>query len=328
MTKFNHPRRRWLAAGVAAGLARPALSQAPVPSNLRIIVGFAAGGGADAVSRLLAEKMREYLPGGTQIVVENKLGGQGKIAVDTIRAAAADGSSLLVAPLVTPVLSQLVFRAPGYDPAKDLVPIGMIGHFQFALVVAASHPARTVAEFSAWLKLNKAKATYGTPSAGSLPHFFGLMLGKAVGAEIVHVPYKGGAPMLADLLGGQIACGIDTEQELIELHKAGKIRVLAMFSPKRSAQLPDVPTMLELGYREAVGSGWYSMWTTVKTPVATVAALNGALNKALVNADVKERFSKWALDAAPASPESLEQTRQADIAKWRPVIAASGFQAD
>jgi tripartite-type tricarboxylate transporter receptor subunit TctC len=145
---------------------------------------------------------------------------------------------------------------------------------------------------------------------------------------MTHVAYKGGAPMLNDLMGGQIACGIDTHIELIELHKAGKIRILASFAEKRTRQLPDVPTMLESGYKEAVGSGWYSLWAPAKTPTATVALLNRALNAALANSEAREKLDRTGTDIATSTPEGLEKFRLAEIEKWRPVIAASGFKAD
>jgi len=308
--------------------ALPRVAHAQVPAQSKIYVGFAAGGGADLIARLLADKMREGLPAGSQIIVENKIGAGGKIAVDALRASPADGGAMLLAPLVTPVLSQLTFKNPGYNPATDMTPIGMVGHFQFALAVPAQHPAKTMPEFVTWLKANKDKANFGSPSPGSLPHFFGIMLGRAIGVEMVHVAYKGGAPMLNDLMGGQIACGMDTHIELIELHKAGKIRILASFAEKRSPLIADVPTMAELGYKDATGSGWYSLWAPAKTPAATIAALNKALNLALANAEVKEKLGKTGTEPAQSTPEGLEKFRLAEIEKWRPVILASGFKAD
>ena len=302
-------------------------AHAQVPAQSKILVGFAAGGGADLIARMLAERMRDTLPG-TQFVVENRTGAGGKIAVDALRASPPDGSAILLAPLISPVLSQLVYRNPGFDPAKDMAPIGMVGHFQYALAVGASHPAKTMQEFVAWLKANPTKANFGSPSPGSLPHFFGIMLGKAIGVEMVHVAYRGGAPMLTDLIGGQIACGFDTHIELIELHKSGRIRMLASFADKRSALIPDVPTMTELGYKDAQASGWYSMWAPAKTPPATIAALNKALNAALVHPDIREKLLRTGTEPATSTPEALEQFRLAEIEKWRPVIAASGFKAD
>jgi tripartite-type tricarboxylate transporter receptor subunit TctC len=316
-----------LAAG-GAGLALPAalIAQPAMPNPVRVFVGFAAGGGADLTARLLGDKMKDTL--GTQFVVENRTGAAGKLALDAMRGGAADGSSLLLAPLVTPVLSQLIFKNPGYDPAKDMLPVGLVGIFDFCLAVAPNHPAKTVAEFVSWLKANPDKANFGSPSPGSLAHFFGVMMGRQIGVPMQHVAYRGGAPMLNDLMGGQIPSGIDTEAEMVQLHKAGRIRILGMFGKKRSDVLPDVPTMIESGFRDLHGNAWYSLWTKVGTPEAVVLRLNTALNSALRHPEVVQKFRAWGTDIAPGSPADLERLRLADIEKWRPVVVASGFSAD
>lgn len=298
------------------------------PATSRIVVGFAPGGGADQVARVLADRLAEKLGNGHRVIVENRPGGAGKIAVDALRNAPADGGTLLLAPLITPVLSQLVFSNPGYDPARDLAPVGLVGHFQFALAVPPNHPARDVPSFIAWLKANPAKANFGSPSAGSLPHFFGLLLGSAAGVDYAHVAYRGAAPMLTDLVGGQISSGIDTVQELLELQRAGKLRILGTFSSRRVPQLPDVPTLAEQGYPGAVGSGWYSLWTTVGTPADTIKNWNRALGTVLAEPAILQKFAEWALEPESGTPESLTRLRVADLEKWRPVIAASGFKGD
>ncbi|KAF1046979.1 Bug family tripartite tricarboxylate transporter substrate binding protein [Xylophilus sp.] len=319
-------RRGFLAGALAAAV--PGIVQAQSGTS-RILVGFAAGGGGDLVARLLAERLPRHLgAAGQNVLVDNRPGGAGKIAVDALRNAPPDGNTLLLAPLVTPVLSQLVFRNPGYDPARDFAPVGVVGHFQFGLAVPASHPARDVPSFIAWLKANPAKAYFGSPSPGSLPHFFGLLLGEAAGVDYTHVSYRGGAPMLNDLAAGQITSGIDTVQKLLELHRSGRIRVLGVFAPRRVPQLPDVPTLAEQGYPKATGSGWYSLWAVAGTPVARQREWNAALNATLREPAVQKKFDEWALEPAPGTPEQLEALRRSDIEKWRLVIAASGFKAD
>lgn len=337
LPSFPSSRRRVLgtAAAVAAALVGGAwplqtLAQAAsaVPESSRILIGFGAGGGIDLLARLLAERIGPLLGPGHHVIVENKPGGGGQIAASTLLNAPADGATYLLAPLITPVLSQIVYTKPGYDPAVDFVPVGLTAHFQFALAVPASHPAKTVPEFVAWLKANKDKANFGSPAAGSLPHFFGLLLGDAAGVDIVHVAYKGGGPMLADLAGGQISSAIQTTTELLPLHRQGKIRILGTFSEKRTRELPEIGTFAEAGYPKAVGSGWYSLWARKGTPPAAVAAFNRALNLALVDPKVKSKLDELALDPDPRTPEALEKLRVAEIAKWRPVIEASGFRAD
>jgi len=329
-------RRTWLRQAVAAlaavstvGWAPAALAQSSaVPETSRILVGFGAGGGIDLLARVLAERIAPQLGARHHFVVDNKPGAGGQIAAQALLSAPADGGTYLIAPLITPVLSQIVYKKPGYDPARDFTPVGLVAHFQFALAVPASHPARTVPEFVAWLQANPDKANFGSPAAGSLPHFFGLLLGGAAQVDIVHVAYKGGAPMLSDLAGGQISSAIQTTTELLPLYKQGKIRILGTFSEKRTRELPDVPTFVESGYPKAVGSGWYSLWARNGTPAAAVTAVNRALNKSLADPAVKARLDALALEPDPRTPHALEQLRVAEIVKWRPVIEASGFWAD
>lgn len=304
------------------------MAQSPVPEAARILVGFGAGGTIDVLARVLAERIAPQLGRNHHIIVENRAGGNGQIAAQALLNAPADGSSYLIAPLITPVLSQLVFRKPGYDPAVDFTPVGLVAHFQFALAVPVSHPARNLNDWVAWLKANPAKANFGSPAAGSLPHFFGLLLGKAAGVDIVHVPYKGGPALFSDLIGGQLSSAIETTSGLAPLHREGKVRILATFTDKRTRELPDVPSVTEAGFPQAKGSGWYSLWARKGTPSAAVETVNRALNQTLGDPAVKARLEEWSLEADPRTPLQLEQLRLADIAKWRPVIEASGFRAD
>lgn len=314
--------------GGALAAALPLVARAQGAGTTRVLVGFASGGGGDQVARLIAERLPAAFGDGRSVIVDNRPGGAGKIAVDALLSAPADGRTVLLAPLITPVLSQIVFSRPGYDPARDFAPIALVSHFQFALAVPASHPARTASEFVQWLKANPQKANFGCPSPGSLPHFFGLLLGEAAGVEMLHVAYKGGSPMLADLAGGQITAGIDTDTELLPLHRAGKIRILGSFAPRRVAALPDIPTFAELGYPKASGSAWYSLWARKGVPATAQAELNRAVNTVLGEADVQRKFADWGQTPDPRTPEALERFRVAEIAKWRPVIEASGFRGD
>ena len=308
----------------------PRLSHADVgvPAVSRIVVGFGAGGGIDLLARLIAERIGPQLGNAHRVIVDNRPGGGGQIAATQLLHAPTDGATYLLAPLITPVLSQLVYTKPGYDPAVDFSPVGLVAHFQFALAVPADHPARNATEFVAWLKAHPDKASFGSPAAGSLPHFFGLLLGQAAGVEIVHVPYKGGAAMLADLSGGQISSAIQTTTELLPLHQQGKIRILASFADRRLAELPGIPTFAELGYPKASGSGWYSLWARRGVAPGTLQAFNDALNHVLGEPELKTKLAGLALEPDPRTPAALEQLRVAEIEKWRPVIVASGFKAD
>ena len=331
LTRTQQQRRQCLQ-GVAAMFGSALLPAMSLPAQAavtsRILVGFGAGGGGDLVARLIADRFTQISANSDNFIVENKPGAAGKLAVDALRSAKPDGSTLLLAPLVTPVLSQLVFRNPGYDPGKDMKPVGLVAHFQFALAVPANHPAKDIQSFVAWLKANPQKANFGSPSQGSLPHFFGLLLGKAAGVDFVHVPYKGGPAMVNDLIGGQISAGINTVQELLQQHEAGKLRVLGVFSQRRVAQMPHIPTFAESGFPDVHGSGWYSLWTTANTPDHKVQQLNQALAQVLQEPQVQKLLHDWVLEPQASTPQELEQLRRSDIAKWGPILASSGFVAD
>lgn len=325
-------RRTVLGAAVAAALGVPfgvpAAAASELPEQLRILVGFGAGGSIDVLARVLAERIGPLLGSGRRVLVDNKPGAGGDIAVNALLSAPTDGANYLLAPLISPVLSQLVFTKPAYNPATDFTPVGLVAHFQFALAVPAQHPARSAKDLIAWFKSHQDKANFGSPAAGSLPHFFGLLLGNAANVDIVHVPYKGASNLLTDLAGGQLSSAISTTSEFLPLHREGKIRILATFGDKRSRELPDVPTLAELGYPRASGTGWFSLWARKGTQPAVIAEVNRALNQALAEPAVRAKLEELALDPDPRAPEYLEKLRSAEIEKWRPVIVASGFKVN
>jgi tripartite-type tricarboxylate transporter receptor subunit TctC len=206
--------------------------------------------------------------------------------------------------------------------------VGHVCSFNFALSVPASLPVKNIPEFVAWLKANPQKANFGSPAPGSLPHFFGEMLSREAKADMVHVPFAGGAAMMNAIMGGQVSAGIDVLLEALEAHKAGKVRILATSGDKRSAVLPDVPTFKESGFPNIVASGWFAMYAPAKTPVPAIEAMNRALNKTLTNPEVLDRFGKLALEAGGGSPADLTRLEQASTARWAPVVKATGFRAD
>lgn len=316
-------RRTLLAA--AALLAATGFSQAQ-ERTIKVLVGFPPGGSIDIVSRVVAEKMREELK--ANLIIENKAGAGGRVAADLLKNSPADGNTIMITPVVVPVLAPLVFSKLNYNPATDFAPVGHVCNFNFALTVPAAVPAKNVGELVAWLKANPTKANFGSPAPGSLPHFFGEMLSRDAKADMVHVPFAGGAAMLNALMGNQVSAGIDVVLETLEAHKAGRVRVIATSGDKRSNVLPDVPTFKEQGYPNMVAQGWFGMYAPAKTPADQVAALNRALNKALQHPDVLARFAALALEAGSGSPADLTKLEQASTAKWAPVVKATGFRAD
>jgi tripartite-type tricarboxylate transporter receptor subunit TctC len=307
-------------------VAMVAAPAAQAQSNtIRIIFPYAAGGSGDATARLLADKLQTSL--GQAVLVENRTGGAGRIGVNAVKNAAADGSTLLFTPFAAVTIYPFAYRSLDYDPFTDLAPITQVCTFDFALAVRSDFPAKTPQELVAWLKANPASAQYGSPSAGALPHFFGLLFGRAAGVEMTHIAYKGTAPALSDLLGGQIPMVSSTVSDFLELHRAGKIRVIATSGEERTADLPDVPTFKESGI-DIVGSGWYGMFAPARTPPDVVARLNAALVTALAQPDIKQRVSGFGLKPTGTSPAQLAAIQKADADKWAPIVKASGFVAD
>jgi tripartite-type tricarboxylate transporter receptor subunit TctC len=319
-----------LAAVLSATLAGLAgfstAAQAQGDKTVRILVGFPPGGSIDIVARLLADKLREDLK--ANVIVENRAGAGGRIAVELLKSAPADGSTLMITPVVVPVLAPLVFSKLNYNAATDFAPMGHVCNFGFALTVPTALPVKNVAELVTWLKANPQKANFGSPAAGSLPHFFGEMLSREANAELVHVPFAGGAALLGALVGNQVSAGVDVVLETLEAHKSGKVRVIGTSGDQRSSVLPEVPTLKEQGYPNMVAQGWFAMYAPAKTPPAMIDAVNRALNKALKQPDVLERFAKLGLDAGGGSAADLTALERSSTARWAPVVKATGFRAD
>jgi tripartite-type tricarboxylate transporter receptor subunit TctC len=298
-------------------------SQSTFKVPLRILVGFPAGGSSDIAARMLADRLKESL--GQTVLVDNKVGAGGRIAAEALKNAAPDGATMLLTPVVVPVLAPLVFKQLNYDPARDFAPVSQVATYQFAFAVTPGNPAKTVPEFVTWLKANPAQANFGSPAPGSLPHFFGLMVGQATGIELVHVAYKGGAPLAADLMGGQIPAGIDALSDMIELHRAGRIRIIATSGATRSPLLPTVATFKEQGFPSIEGSGWIGVYVPARTPKAVIDQLSAAIASALRIPEVKERFLTLGYEPTGTTPEALAAIMAADTARWGPVIKRSGF---
>ncbi len=317
-------KRREFTALAAASLLPAAHAQSDRP--VKFLVGFAPGGSADIAARLIAERMSAELR--QPVVVENRPGAGGRIAAEQLKNAAPDGGTLMLAPIVVPVLAPLVFSKLPYDPVADFAPVAHLANFQFGLSVNASHPARTVPELLQWFKANADKTNFGSPAPGSLPHFFGVMMARGAGLDMVHVPFNGGGPLMNALVGNQVSSAIDTLVDQIELHRSGKTRILATSGAVRSPLLPDVPTFTESGLRGVEGASWFAVYAPARTPEAVVRQQNAAINKALAAAEVRERFGKLGLEPVGGTPADLAALMKRDTERWGPVVKASGFKAD
>ena len=241
---------------------------------LRIVFPFAAGGSGDALARLIAEHMRASL--NRPVIVENRTGAQGRLGVQAVKAASPDGNTLLLTPVAPMSIYSHVYKALAYDPVADFAPVSQVATFDFAVAVGPQVPAKTLKELVDWVKANPEQGSYGTPAAGSLPHFFAVSFGKAAGLDLRHVGYRGSAAALTDLVAGQIPIVSTTTSDVLEHHKAGRIRVLATSAGERSPFLPDVPTFKEAGFG-IEGSGWYGMFAPAGTPQDALARLGAAV---------------------------------------------------
>ncbi|MBS7808011.1 Bug family tripartite tricarboxylate transporter substrate binding protein [Variovorax sp. PCZ-1] len=310
-----------MATAAAAG-ALPAFAQA---TPVKMLVGFPAGGSADATARLIAEKMSASM--GAPVIVENRPGAGGRIAAQAVKDAAPDGNTLMLVPMAVMVVQPVIFKSIKYDTTKDFTPVGNAATFPLALATGPATPAKNMTELIAWIKANPNQANYGSPATGSLPHFLGEMLGQAAGVKMQHVPFQGGAPLMTALLGGQLPMGFDTPLEFAENHRAGKLRIQAVSSAQRMPQFPDVPTLREAGIN-IEASAWFGIFGPAGMQAARVEQLSGQIQAALKQTDVASKLTNLGLTAAPESSQQMAQRMAADKARWEPVIKATGFQAD
>jgi tripartite-type tricarboxylate transporter receptor subunit TctC len=301
-------------------------ASAQVDRPVKILVGFAAGGSADIAARLIAERMQPELK--QTVMVDNKPGAGGRIAAEMLKNAPPDGGTIMLAPIVVPVLAPLVFSKLSYDPVADFAPVVRVADFQFGLSVNAANPIRSVSELITWSRFNASLANYGTPAPGSLPHFFGVQIAKATGIDYVHVPFNGGAPAMNALIGNQVGFVIDNVVDGIEMYRAGKTRMLATSGAARSPLLPEVPTFAEAGLAGIEGVSWFAVYAPAKTPEAVVRQLNAAINKALAVPELRERFLRLGLEPTGGTPADLAAVMKRDSERWAPVVKASGFRAD
>jgi tripartite-type tricarboxylate transporter receptor subunit TctC len=310
------------AAFFAASIAAPALAQVG-EQPIKIVFPFAPGGSGDALARLLADHLRTGL-NGQPVVVENVTGAAGRTGTRNVVTAAPDGKTLLFTPIAPVAVHNHVYKDLGYDPLTGLDPVSLVAEFEFAIAVGPNVPAKDLKDLVAWAKANPDKASYGSPGAGALPHFFGVLFGRAAGIDLVHIGYKGSSAALTDLLGGQIPIVVTTTSDLLAQHQAGKIRILATSDAKRSPLVPDVPTFKESGY-DIVGTSWYAVFAPAKTPMDIREKYAKILAATVQRPDVKEQLLKMGLYAAGTTPQQLGETQRRDSAHWAPAVKASGF---
>ena len=322
------PTRRLALLASAALLALPLLAPAQNKPPIRILIGFPPGGATDAIGRVVADKLPGVL--GQPVIVDNKPGVGGRIAADMVLAAPADGQTYMIAPNATPTFQMLVFAKDlKWDITRDFVPVAGIASYPLGMGVATQLGVGNAREFVEWAKKNPGKASFGTPGTGGQNHFLGVQLAKATGIDMPVTPYKGTPPMVTDLIGGHVPSAISLLDGMMAQHRAGKLRVIGVFTKERSPLMPDIPTFAEQGIDVTSGEGWTGMWARAGTPAAEVQRVSAAVRQVLQMPEVRETLSTklWAHPHYRSGAE-LDALQKAELAHWAPIIKASGARVE
>ena len=316
-----------LASGAALAASPFARAQASYPDQLiKWVVPYPAGGGTDVIARSLAEAMRQTL--GQQIVIDNRPGASTNIGADLVAKSKPDGYTIMSADNAVLAFNEHLFGKLPFNPERDFTYIGAIGKFPLALVVNPDFPAKDFKEFLAYVKANPGKVNYASPGNGS-PHHLAMELFKnRTGTFITHIPYRGAAPAMADVMGGQVPCMFLDLASGLPIMQGKKVRVLAIGSGARNKLLPDVPTLAEVGVRDAEVFAFQGLLGPAGLPANVVNRLNGDLNKAMSTPAVLKRFADFGMEAMPGTPQQFQQLARAESRRWGPVIKAAGIKLD
>ncbi|MEJ8845519.1 Bug family tripartite tricarboxylate transporter substrate binding protein [Variovorax rhizosphaerae] len=315
------------AAALLASIGQQAFAQAQI-ETARIITGFAAGGTSDTTCRRVATKLGP--PYANTCVVENKTGAGGQIAVTYVKSQPADGATILQTPTSILTIYPHIYKKLPYDPLVDLTPVTVACVFDFGFAVGPAVPldVKTVPQFLAWAKANPAGANFGSPAAGSTPHFIGVLLGKSAGVELKHAAYRGTQPAMLDLLGGNISAVSGPIGDITQHLPTGKIRILGVSGEKRSRFAQDVPTFGEQGIKDMAHSEWFAFLLPAKASPEVLNRLNGAMRSALAQKDVIDGLAGFGLEAMSSTPQELTDLIKKDTAKWAPIVKQVGFTAE
>lgn len=308
----------WWMALVALLVPCAAHAQQPI----RINIGFVAGSAADILARLISERMRDSL--GRTVLVDNKPGAAGRIAVDATRAAAPDGGTLMLVPNGPMTLFPWIFKGLGFDPVRDFTPLSLVTLSDVVLSVGPVTPARTVAELRDWLRGNPGKANFGSGGTGTILHFAGVAFSQAIGVPLQHIPYKGSVLAVNDVMAGQIVMAVSSTVDVAEFHRTGKIRIIAPIGSNRLPFAPDIPTLKESGIDIEIFA-WFALYGPAGMPAPLANAYSRAVATALSDVKVKETLLKLSQTPVGSTPEELARRQLADLKAWEKVIKTSGF---
>jgi tripartite-type tricarboxylate transporter receptor subunit TctC len=312
----------------ASAISLPFFSHAQSIETAKIITGFAPGGTVDTLARRIADKLKNgYAKAG---VVETKSGAGGQIAITTVKAAAPDGATLLVTPMSMLGIYPNTYKSLPYDPVNDLSPVSLGVVFDMGFAVGPMVPASVtnVPQFLAWCKANPTQANFGSPAAGSVPHFVGEMIGRAGKVDLKHVAYRGTQPAILDMIGGQIAAVSGPVGEFLQHVAAGKARFLATSGATRNKFAPNVHTLVEQGFNDLVFNEWFGVFLPGKASADVIARANASVKAALASSDVIDGLAAMGLEAKSSTPAELAAMLRADTLRWTPIIKTIGFSAE
>jgi tripartite-type tricarboxylate transporter receptor subunit TctC len=325
--------RRRFASAAAGSLALSALPALParaqtLPDTARILTGFAPGGTVDVTARRVADRLRDVHA--RSVVVENRTGAGGQIALTGLKAAAPDGLTMALTPMSMLGIYPHTYRKLPYDPVADFLPVSQAVRFDFGFAVGPAVPAsvRGLRDFVAWAKANPKDANYGSPAAGSVPHFIGELFARTAGVELRHSPYRGTQPAILDMMGGSVAAVSGPVGEFLQHLQSGKVRLIATSGPARNRFAPTVPTFAEQGFAELVHDEWFGFFVPAKTPGEVVAKLSAAIGTALAAPEVGESLATMGLEPAPSTPAALAALLRRDTERWGPIVKSIGFTAE
>lgn len=314
---------------VASALtALPGSSQAQVPTTIKLVVPYPPGGSVDTLARFLQAPLQEQLK--TTVIVENKPGAGGRIAASQVKREPADGSVVLIAPNALTTMQSLVYAGRlDYSVVDDFTPVSRLVAYPFGIAVAANSAVKTVSDMRKHIKASPDNANYGTSGAGGMAHFSGLAFAKAAGLEWNHIAFKGGAPLITDLIGGHIPYAVDTLIDQIEHHRAGKIRVLGVLSSNRFPLAADIPTFSEQGVTNLPSiEGWFGAFVPAKTPKEMVSKLDMAFAKILSDASLKAKLNKMVIEVSYLQSSEFTALQKNELQQWAPVVKESGFKPE
>jgi tripartite-type tricarboxylate transporter receptor subunit TctC len=292
--------------------------------TVRILVGFPPGGGTDSIARLLSDKLKDAL--GANVIVENRPGAGGQLAAQALKAAPPDGGTFFISHDHTVSILPLVVKNPGFDPARDFVPVAGFATFVNAFAVSGGTPAKDFSQYVDWVRGQGGKSAVGVPAPASVPEFLVKVIGEKYKLDLVSAPYRGSAPMIGDMLGNQIPAGIGSIPEFIENHKAGKLRVLAVLGGARQPAMPDVPTFAELGLAGFEDVPFYAFFAPAGTPQAVVDQFGAALAKVIALPEVRDRLTTLGMAVGFMPQQQLAARERAYAQTWARIIKSSGFQ--